>query len=214
MSAANVLCKVEADCGTEQHRARTQYAYPPSPSSSDDSDLPGDAAPPLSHRLRMLKAELAALETELEDPSNPLLHRKDDPGYVDPGELMRGLVDVKGRLQKISKDKEGRGRLVSIVMDDGDEAEPAHSKLDVPKAAGEEKQGDIRDIAELDQRVGELEALVGSSSTTLDEVNISSFRSLPRLIHSPLAFTVTATTFTPPHTSKYTTHGLDTTTAH
>jgi nuclear migration protein JNM1 len=127
----------------------------------------------------MLKAEIAALEAELADPSNPLLHRKDDPGYVDPGELIRGLVDVKGRLQKISKVREGRGRLVSVMMED-EEPESEEPATDEPKTkvVVEEKSVGVRSIAELDQRVGELETVVGSSSTTLDEV--SSF-ALPRL---------------------------------
>ncbi len=34
--------------------------------------------------------------------------------------IMRGLVDVRGRLEKVKKGKEGRGRLVGVLTD-GDE---------------------------------------------------------------------------------------------
>ena len=119
----------------------------------------------------MLQSELASLETELADPSNPLLHREHEPGYVDPGELIRGLVDVKGRLQKITKVKEGRARLVSVVMDEDTDQEPVTTES-TSKASEEKKPVDVRSIVELDSRVGELETIVGSSSTTLDEVSL------------------------------------------
>jgi nuclear migration protein JNM1 len=118
----------------------------------------------------MLQTELAALEVELADPSNPLLHRESEPGYVDPGELIRGLVDIKGRLEKITKAKEGRGRLVNVVMDEDPDPEPVTADTNA-KLSEEKKPADVRSIAELDSRVGELETVVGASSTTLDEVS-------------------------------------------
>jgi nuclear migration protein JNM1 len=98
---------------------------------------------------------------------------------VDPGELIRGLVDVRGRLEKISKGKEGRGRLVNVVLGN----EEVEHREDGRKVDGVQKDGegkrkdhekgkapDVRSVVEMDRRVGELEKLVGSSSTALDEV--------------------------------------------
>jgi nuclear migration protein JNM1 len=149
----------------------------------------------------MLQSEITALENELEDPSNPLLHREHEPGYVDAGELIRGLVDVKGRLQKISKVKEGRGRLVSAVMEEEQVPEPAKVETKPKPSSSEEKVVGVRNVVELDRRVGELETVVGSSSTTLDEVSLSlKYRSF--LIVQLLAFATATTVTTPPHSSQ------------
>lgn len=167
------------------HRPRIQYVYPPSPTSSDGSPPSTPAATPampLSQRLRLLQVELAALEVELADPSNPLLQKEREGGH-DPGELIRGMVDVKSRLEKISKVKEGKGRLVSVVLgEDGPKmAERANAGKAAPKdkpsaredtTAGEKARSpDVRDIVEMDRRVGDLEKIVGSSSTALDETS-------------------------------------------
>ncbi|TCD61972.1 hypothetical protein EIP91_007658 [Steccherinum ochraceum] len=167
-----------------RHRPRIQYTYPPSPTSSGrSSPIPHTPALPLSQRLRTLQAELAALETELADPSNPLLHKEREEGHVDPGELIRGMVDVKGRLDKISKLKEGRGKLVSTVLgeeggagaDSGEKSEEVKAEQGDQKAEAarkdEESKSETRDIAQMDQRLGELEKIIGSSSTTLDEMS-------------------------------------------
>ncbi|KAJ7287720.1 Dynamitin-domain-containing protein [Mycena rebaudengoi] len=126
-------------------RPRTHYAYPPSPTDPTSPVEPSTSRPvPLSQRLRALQAEITSLETELSDPANPLLYKEREEDTVDPGELIRGLVDVRGRLDKIRKDKEGRGRL-------------------------EAGKPNVRSIVEMDRRVGELEKLVGSSTAALDE---------------------------------------------
>jgi len=167
----------------EHHRPRIQYTYPPSPTSPTSPGSPTAApAVPLSQRLRLLQAELAALETELADPSNPLLKQEKD---VEPGDLIRGMVDVKGRLDKISKLKEGRGKLVSAVL--GEEGRKEVDGLDDPSKADRSKvesedgvivdvdekvkTPDVKDIAEMDRRVGELEKIVGSTTTALDELS-------------------------------------------
>ncbi|KAK7692807.1 hypothetical protein QCA50_004441 [Cerrena zonata] len=167
-----------------QHRPRIQYVYPPSPTEEESGRVsPTASAPalPLSQRLKRLQAELAVLETELADPSNPLLHKEREEGHVEAGELIRGMVDVKGRLEKISKVKEGRGKLVSAVLGEVDVTQPP--KIDVTSENGavkqqqQEKEKDtkphteVRDIAEMDKRVGELEKVIGSSSTALDELS-------------------------------------------
>ncbi|KAI0708177.1 hypothetical protein C8T65DRAFT_576363 [Cerioporus squamosus] len=185
------------------HRPKVQYVYPPSPMSNDPSGPPSPThgpstgSLPLSQRLRLLQAEVASLEVELSDPTNPLLRKEKEAGHAaDPGELIRGMVDVKRRIEKISKAREGRGRLVSVVLGESDAegedkdvvivAEPTPKKK--AAEAGDAKEGEkekmsehahpakpktpeVRDIAEMDRRVGELEKLVGSSSTALDELS-------------------------------------------
>jgi nuclear migration protein JNM1 len=126
--------------------------------------------------LRALQTELSALETELADPSNPLLQKGKEDDAIDPGELIRGLVDVRGRLEKIRKDKQGRGKLVGVVLGDHDDR-GTDAKLkrggDSTLAKVDDNAGksDARSIVEMDHRVGELEKLLGSSSVTLDEVS-------------------------------------------
>jgi nuclear migration protein JNM1 len=157
------------------------YEYPASPDLPASPNLsPSRSKPlPLSYRLRSLQNELALLETELADPSNPQLHKEREEDNVDPGELIRGLVDVRGRLEKISKGKEGRGRLVSVVLGEDEmtgvngmtkESKKSGFKLEHSKYKGDTL--DVKGIAEMDKRVGELETLVGSASTALDEVHI------------------------------------------
>ncbi|KAH8828477.1 Dynamitin-domain-containing protein [Flagelloscypha sp. PMI_526] len=118
---------------------------------------------PLAQRLRMLQAELSSLEADCSDPKTG----------VDPGELILGLVDIRGRLEKIKKGREGRGKLVGVLTSDADEGANTvtpmvngNAKHDDIKA---EKPAPVRNLVEMDKRVGELEKLVGSSSTTLDE---------------------------------------------
>ncbi|OSD01342.1 hypothetical protein PYCCODRAFT_1369725 [Trametes coccinea BRFM310] len=174
----------------KHHRPKVQYVYPPSPSPDDESRPDSPTHPPvsLSQRLRLLQAEVAALETELSDPTNPLLRKEKEAGHADPGELIRGMVDVKRRIEKISKAREGRGKLVSVVLGESDTEDAAHEikaaeaaqetakkpeegvkEGQSSSAAAKGKAPEVRDIAEMDRRVGELEKLVGSSSAALDE---------------------------------------------
>ncbi|KAI0793983.1 hypothetical protein C8Q74DRAFT_1314911 [Fomes fomentarius] len=172
----------------KHHRPKVQYVYPPSPTGDEPSGPPSptQGAVPLSQRLRLLKAEIAALEVELSDPTNPLLRKEKEAGLADPGELIRDMVDVKRRIEKISKAREGRSKLVSVVLgeSDAEEAPAVKSKSDLeqqaettkkpspsPAAPVKSKAPEVRDIAEMDRRVGELEKFVGSSSTALDELS-------------------------------------------
>lgn len=106
--------------------------------------------------------------------------KEDD--VVDPGELIRGLVDVRGRLEKIRKDKQGRGKLVGVVLGEHDgqgihEADGlSHAILKQARdssltRADKPRKSDARSIVEMDRRVGELENILGSSSVPLDEVS-------------------------------------------
>ncbi|KAG1810806.1 Dynamitin-domain-containing protein [Suillus variegatus] len=147
----------------------SRFAYPPSPRSSP-SRSPSPSRRPLPARLRALQAELAALEGEVADPSNPALKAEG----VDAGEMIRGLVDVRRRLEKVRMGREGRGRLVGVVLGDGSRED---SKDDVEETSADDKTKEskvqevpeVRGIAEMDKRVGELEKLVGSVGATLDE---------------------------------------------
>ncbi|KAF9222658.1 hypothetical protein BS17DRAFT_783206 [Gyrodon lividus] len=166
-----------------RRRQRTRYAYPPSPSSSRSRSASRSPTRslPLPARLRALQAELTALETELSDPSNPALQvREKDKGEgVDPGEMIRGLVDVRRRLEQVRRGREGRGRLVGVVIgetegnaDEVQEGDVAGADHDTPNSGCGKDGGDVpevRSVVEMDKRVGELEKLVGSVSATLDE---------------------------------------------
>ncbi|KAG1904301.1 Dynamitin-domain-containing protein [Suillus fuscotomentosus] len=153
----------------ERRRQESRFAYPPSPTSSP-SRSPSPSRRPLPTRLRALQAELAALEGEVADPSNPALKAEG----VDAGEMIRGLVDVRRRLEKVRMGREGRGRLVGVVLGDGTRED---SKEDVEESSADDKTKEskvqevpeVRGIAEMDKRVGELEKLVGSVGATLDE---------------------------------------------
>ncbi|EJF60466.1 hypothetical protein DICSQDRAFT_181373 [Dichomitus squalens LYAD-421 SS1] len=173
----------------KHRRPKIQYVYPPSPTGEEQSGPPSPTQGPLplSQRLRLLQAEVAALEVELSDPTNPLLRKEKESGNADPGELIRGMVDVKRRIDKISKAREGRGKLVSVVLGETTDAEDddvvkvtAEDKEEGTKAEAERKteaappklkEPQARDVAEMDRRVGELEKLVGSSNATLDELS-------------------------------------------
>jgi hypothetical protein len=111
------------------------------------------------------------LEGEVADPSNPALKAEG----VDAGEMIRGLVDVRRRLEKVRMGREGRGRLVGVVLGDGgreDGEEDVKQPSADDKARESKVQGlpEVRGVAEMDKRVGELEKLVGSVGATLDEV--------------------------------------------
>lgn len=181
---------MDRDRAYETGRQRTRFAYPDSRESS--RSRPSSRSPtralPLPARLRALQGELAALEAELEDPSNPALQAREKNGEaVDPGEMIRGLVDVRRRLEKVRCGREGRGRLVGVVLGTGEGEERGGARRG--DASGEEEEGEgrhdeqeqgkkrsgdpkLRSIVEMDKRVGELERLVGSVSATLDEVRV------------------------------------------
>ncbi|KIL68934.1 hypothetical protein M378DRAFT_158085 [Amanita muscaria Koide BX008] len=158
-----------------QRRSRLLYAYPSSSSSSRSSSPEGRPAQtqkpiPLPQRLRALQTELTALEHELADPSNSLLHKEREES-VDPGELIKGLVDVRGRLDKIRKDKEGRGKLLNaIIGDPSSHVNETTVDAHPGKQTITDEKSTIRTIIEMDRRVGDLETVIGSSNFALDEM--------------------------------------------
>ncbi|KAG7085584.1 hypothetical protein E1B28_003137 [Marasmius oreades] len=160
-----------------RERVRTHYIYPPSPISSDDEDGASRRKHvSLSHRLKTLQAEMQSLEAELADPSNPLLQDEKEEGQVDPGELIRGLVDVRRRLEKVRKEKEGRGKLMGVVLGqqqrskDTSEQTENETPHETESSTKEEMPG-TRILADMDSRVAMLEKLIGSSATPLEETS-------------------------------------------
>ena len=148
---------------------------------------------------------MAALESELgdaqktespavaEDDDEPVLVESEKTkkaerahGHVDAGELIKEVVDVKARLEKINKLKEtrtGREKLVSAVIQGvgertstgtPQEEHPAPEK-EVKDEGGSIKM-EVKDIAEMDRRLGELERAVGSTTTAADEVYLYRLR--------------------------------------
>jgi nuclear migration protein JNM1 len=129
----------------------------------------------LSRRLSDLRAQVATLEAELNDPLNPELQAED----INAGELMRSLIEVRMRLEKIGNRKEGRGRLVDIVTS---EARSPQAMSPVISSVQKGPQGrDSAQLELLDRRVRELENLVGSSATTLDDVCFGLFLAISNL---------------------------------
>lgn len=132
-----------------------------------------------------MQSELASLETELADPANPLLARDREQNQVDPGQLLKGLVDVKARLAKYSASHEGRVRLVQDVLQDPPPVDQATETVPEKNGSGVSKEAKephksletAKDVADIDRRIGELERLVGSASTSLDEVFFAFIRS-------------------------------------
>jgi nuclear migration protein JNM1 len=167
---------------SEYQRQRTQYIYPPSPSASEPEHQAS-----VAQRLRQLQAEVAALETDLATSADAA---KDDDAEDEPdtGEMLKGLVEVRGRLERMRVNKEGRGRLGGAVTEEGFPGSVTNgtkqgtstkdAQKEVPNTDEEkvEEKGEPKasSIAEMDKRVGQLEDLVGSSSTTLDEVRLGS----------------------------------------
>lgn len=152
-------------------RDRSLYKYP-----STRSESPSPSHPPsLAVRLRLLQAELASLETELSDPSNSTVQTEE--GHVDPGELIQSLVDVKSRLEKFNTKQDGRSKLVKEVLKE-DPAEREGKEGEVSGSAQKEgedegkSKSEVQDLAGIDRRLGEIEKLVGSASTSLDEVRL------------------------------------------
>jgi nuclear migration protein JNM1 len=172
-------------------RERRLYAYPPSRTPSPTPTHP----PSLALRLKLLQSEIASLETELADPANPLLAWDREQSQIDPGQLLKGLVDIKARLAKFSASHEGRVRLVQgVLQDHPPQAVPTTEVVPEKNGSGVNKEAKepykssetAKDFAEIDRRVGELERLIGSASTSLDEVCLSFIRFMGKVLSSDI----------------------------
>lgn len=122
--------------------------YPPATDESSDSDVPPTLRsrtkqPSQFERLLALKQELASLEAELAQspavpgtdvttsPTTPKAERKRGVSGIsqereaeNSGELLKGVHDVRSRLERISAAKDGRGRLVDAVVNGGPTSRP------------------------------------------------------------------------------------------
>lgn len=167
-------------------RARIQYTYPPSPTSSASGrDSPAQHWHPiprlsLSQRIANLKAEVDAIEAELALKDGEEVH----DGQPNAAEFIRELADVKTRLSKADSNKKegGRGKLINAVLRGG-AGQSDKTKLDVTDSfQADEMETDpttadkldmVKFTADIDRRLGTLEKVLGSSTTPLDEVRMS-----------------------------------------
>ncbi|KAI5828224.1 hypothetical protein K523DRAFT_307647 [Schizophyllum commune Tattone D] len=169
-----------------RERFRSRYTYPPSPSRSRSRSASKERPVPISKRLLAIQAELESIEAEVSGSAKEKIVSEEN---IDPGELIRGLTDVRRRLGQIKKDKEGRGRLVEMITSEEAETRAGEGEgegKEKPKK-GEEK-AEVRSVVEIDKRVGELEKLVGAATTVLDETTPLPAPLLPMLsrLHSQL----------------------------
>ncbi|QRV96628.1 dynamitin domain-containing protein [Ceratobasidium sp. AG-Ba] len=138
-------------------RQRALYSYPSSTPSTSRSASPSKDDLPLSERIAAMKRDLIVLEAEAA--------RGLDAG-AEPSDLMKELSDVRGRLARVG----GRARLVQAVVNgksqpvDGSNESGARVKPEI-SAGGAVGGG----VVEMDRRIAQLEKLVGSSGTSLDE---------------------------------------------
>ncbi|KAG8685023.1 hypothetical protein FRC09_015001, partial [Ceratobasidium sp. 395] len=147
-------------------RQRVLYSYPSSTPSSSRSASPSQSELPLSERIAAMKRDLIVLEAEAA--------RGMGVGEQDePTELMRELGDVRGRLAGVS----GRARLVQALVNGRNgkskPAEPdtrdAEPEIAGGVGGGVGRVGNGGGVVDMDRRIAQLEKLVGSSGTWLDE---------------------------------------------
>ena len=108
------------------------------------------------------------------------------------------MVDVKRNIEKMSKTRDGRSKLVSQVLGESGastttevkaaekQSTEATAKAEAGLTVSKSRKPETSDIVDMERRVAELEKLVGSSSTALDEVcygsySIRTFTYLPSL---------------------------------
>ncbi|KAG8853511.1 hypothetical protein FRB96_008113 [Tulasnella sp. 330] len=170
----------------ERHRSRkTVYTFPPSPGESrspspTDPESSTTRVPPLRARLRALQHELSALESELSDPSNPLLLEDADGTKVDTAEMLKGLLEVRGRLKGINGGYSGiqRQELVKRATSMGKSKAHIQARPVTPEkqigSSGKSAAvaGEMKTLKDMDQRVAELEKLIGANNATIDEAHI------------------------------------------
>ncbi|KAG8884454.1 hypothetical protein FRB97_004228 [Tulasnella sp. 331] len=155
----------------ERHRCESRSPSPTDPESSTTR------VPPLRARLRALQHELSALESELSDPSNPLLLEDADGTKVDTAEMLKGLLEVRGRLKGINGGYSGiqRQELVKRATSTGKSKAHIQARPVTPEkqigSSGKSAAvaGEMKTLKDMDQRVAELEKLIGANNATIDE---------------------------------------------
>ncbi|KAG8967056.1 hypothetical protein FRC03_010804 [Tulasnella sp. 419] len=157
----------------ERRRPRkTVYTYPPSPDQSPSRSPSPRRGPPIQARLQALQHELAALESELSDPATAVTTDTGDDGEpaIDPGEMLKGLVEARNRLSSLSRDREILiERAISAGKIHKKQLSTESAKAISPKTEGQRPPAEVKTLAELDQRVAELEKMIGTSGASLDE---------------------------------------------
>lgn len=190
-------------------RFRDVYSYSASPSRSRTPSPSSKSKRPLSSRLDSLRRQVEAIEAELSNTSN--LHQ-DDAKETDPTAIMRGLVEIRGKLEGLGSSASTGGtgtnalnRALDSVRAKPTTEQPSSPGTDnAPKETDSladknqpEKASETKILAELDQRLVELEKVVGASNATLDEVckvktqSISCLSELPPVNPDAPAFTST-----------------------
>jgi len=130
---------------------------------------------------------------------------------ADPGVLMKGLLDVRSRLEKVTKTKEGRGKLVERII----KADEEVSRQEIPPTDSKPALVDheVPDLSVIDKRLGQLESLVGASGTTLDEV-CKFIQPASVYRREPLVLTAPSATPSSRHSPQQSIDVTDTTTTH
>lgn len=155
-------------------RERVLYSYSLSSPSSSRSPSPSKSHLSLSERIAAMKQDLATLEAEAARGMG-----EDD----EPTELMRELSGMRGRLAGVG----GRARLISAVVngkqkaklgDAGEDSQTqnagthdAEPRLKQEAARVNGTDGE-HGVVDMDKRIAQLEKLIGSSGTSLDEVRL------------------------------------------
>lgn len=158
-------------------RFREIYSTSPDQSPSRSPSPSGSSRKlPAQIRLQRLKAELEQLELDLGQAGGA-------DSSIDPGAMMHGLSELRGRLNNLGtgESKSASHKLLSkVVTPAKSSSTPADSvagngitngvkSADVSNEATASTGSDI--LSSLDQRLGELELLIGASNATLDEVS-------------------------------------------
>jgi nuclear migration protein JNM1 len=85
---------------------------------------------------------------------------------------MRSLIDVRNRLEKVGSRKEGRGRLVDIVVSEP-RSPPSHPPQVTSPLSKSSQSRENPQLEQIDRRVRELENMLGSSAASLDDVGLA-----------------------------------------
>ncbi|KAB5592853.1 Dynamitin protein [Ceratobasidium theobromae] len=152
-------------------RQRVWYSYPDSVRSSSRSPSPPKESLSLSERVEAMKKELVILEAEAAGETD----RNDEPT-----ELMRELSDMRERLAGMGS----RARLIKAMANGKHKAKSEGTEADSQRlnaGAVDVEPGTRAEIAranettsshgvvDIDRRIAQLEKVIGSSGTSLDE---------------------------------------------
>lgn len=157
---------------SSRRKGASLYAYiPPSTDAA--------AAPPLSQRLNTLRHELAALEAEAQTSFTTSATEEE----LNSSELVRELSDMRTRLERVGSSSETRKKVLKGIT-----PKPSHTEgVEGNARAGdnadhERKIKNVHEVSDMDRRLGDLEKVLGSSATTLDEVSFDALHAITQSI--------------------------------